>query len=67
MVLGERGVRQLNMDRDVHCDKDEKQGVGHEVLLTVVAQRLLVLARFLVDLDRYSMDRLVTYERNAEP
>ena len=67
MVLGMRRMSQLDFNRVVHCDEDEKQRVSHEVLLTIVAQRLVILTRFLVDLDRCRVDRRLSYKGDPEP
>ena len=67
VVLGVRGVRQLDPDRVVHGDEDEEQGVGHEVLLSVVAQKLVILAHILVHLNGRRMDRLLAHESHAKP
>ena len=67
MVLGVRGVRQLDLDRVVHGDEDEEQGVGHKVLLSVVAQKLVIIAHILVHLNGRRMDRLLADESHTEP
>ena len=67
MVLHQSGVSELDADRVVHSDEDEEQGVCHEVLLAVVTQKLIVLARLIIHLDGCHVNGLVADESNGEP
>ena len=67
VVLGVRGVRKLDLDRVVHCDEHEEQGVGHEILLPIVTQKLVIIACLLAHLDGRRMDGLLAHESHAKP
>ena len=47
--------------------EDEEQGICNEVLLAIVSHLFIMLACFLVDLDRSHMDGLIATESNAVP
>ena len=67
VVLGVRGVRQLDLDRVVHCDEDEEQRVSHEVLLSVVTKKLVIVAYIPVYLYGRRVDRLLAHKSHAKP
>ena len=52
----------------MHSDENEKQTVGQEVVLVpTLVQKLIVLARSLIDLDWSHMDGFVTDESACKP
>ena len=55
-------MRQLDPYRVVDCNEDEKKGIGHEVLLTVVLKLLEILTGLLIDLNWVHMDWFVTHK-----
>ena len=67
MVLHQRRVRQLDANRVVHCNEDEKQRVRHKVLLPVITEQLIVLASLLINLDGCHVDRFVTDKSASKP
>ena len=51
----------------MHRDENKQQWIGHEILLTVIAKGLIILAYLLVDLYWLRVNGLLANKGRAEP